>query len=109
MITILWFYKQNVLFLKDTYWNTGIEVSCLQWTLKWFRKRKKKESKKEIWKKKKEKKRNIHRGREKREGGREKENLAHLVSLGGEYMGVHFTILATFLKVRNFAKWYAAE
>lgn len=42
--------------------------------------------------------------RKEREREREKENLAHLVSLGGEYMGVHFTILATFLKVRNFAK-----
>lgn len=55
------------LFLKDTYWNIRIKVSCLQWTLKWFRKRKK-ERTGEIWKKEKEKKYTVYRGRGKREG-----------------------------------------
>ena len=54
---------------------------------------------KKKYERKRKKRKEIYIGEEKREGGREKENLAHLVSLGGEYMGVHFTILATFLKV----------
>ena len=56
-------------------------------------KEKRRKAKKKCGKRKKRKE--MYIGEEKRE--REKENLAHLVNLGGEYMGVHFTILATFL------------
>lgn len=65
--------------------------------------KKKKEGKQKRNMEKERKEKKYTQGKRKeREREREKENLAHLVNLGGEYMGVHFTILATFLKVLNF-------
>ena len=45
----------------------------------------------------------------KREKKREKLIVPHFVTLVKGYMGVQYTILATFLKVWNFKNYYTAE